>query len=233
MNICIIPARGNSKRISRKNIKHFCGKPIIAWSIETARNSDCFARIMVSTDNPEIAAIAQEYGAETPFIRPESLADDHTGTIPVISHAVKWLYDHNIKPLNVCCLYATAPFVQPNDLQLGLSLLESQQCDYTLSVTSFPFPIQRALRLTQQLRIEMFQPEHFQTRSQDLEESYHDAGQYYWGKASAWLNKKALFSNNSAPVVIPRHRVQDIDTLEDWERATWMFKAMRAVEEQS
>ncbi|RKX24313.1 MAG: pseudaminic acid cytidylyltransferase, partial [Candidatus Zixiibacteriota bacterium] len=187
MNIAVIPARGGSKRIPRKNIKEFCGKPMIAWSIEAALESRCFERIIVSTDDAEIATVAQNYGAEVPFMRPDSLANDYTGTIPVIRHAVEWLVEHEERPENVCCLYATAPFVQSHDLQHGLELLQLQQCDYAFSVTSYAFPIQRAIRITSEQRVEMFQPEHFMTRSQDLEEAYHDAGQFYWGTALAWL----------------------------------------------
>jgi pseudaminic acid cytidylyltransferase len=231
MNIAVIPARGGSKRIPRKNIKEFCGKPMIAWSIEAAQKSNCFERIIVSTDDNEIADIAQNHGAEVPFVRPESLANDYAGTIPVIRHAVEWLVAHGEKPENVCCLYATAPFVRSQDLKRGLEMLQAQECDYVFSVTSFPFPIQRAIRIIQEQRVEMFQPEHFITRSQDLEEAYHDAGQFYWGTAQAWLDEKPLFSNRSVPLILPRHRVQDIDTLEDWQRAEWLFKALQAVGE--
>ncbi len=231
MNIALIPARGGSKRIPRKNIKEFCGKPMIVWSIEAARKSGCFERIVVSTDDGEIASVSQQFGAEVPFMRPESLSTDHVGTIPVIHHAVEWIMDHGEAPKNVCCLYATAPFVRPQDLQRGLHMLESQPCDYAFSVTSFTFPIQRAIRITPEQQVEMFQPEHFMTRSQDLEKSYHDAGQFYWGKAQAWLQEKALFSRNSVPVILPRYRVQDIDTQEDWRRAEWLYKALEAAEE--
>ena len=230
MNVAVIPARGGSKRIPRKNIKEFCGKPMIAWSIEAAQKSNCFDRIIVSTDDAEIAATAQTFGAEVPFERPESLSDDHTGTTSVISHAVKWLVEDGEKFENVCCLYATAPFIQPDDLRRGLEILQEQECAYVFSVTSFTFPIQRAIRITQGQRVEMFQPEHFMTRSQDLEEAYHDAGQFYWGTTLAWLDKSPLFEKYSAPVILPRYRVQDIDTQEDWQRAEWLFKALRATE---
>jgi pseudaminic acid cytidylyltransferase len=230
MNIAVIPARGGSKRIPRKNIKEFCGKPIIVWSIEAAQKSNCFDRIIVSTDDNEIAAVARNYGAEVPFMRPESLANDYAGTIPVIRHAVEWLVDHRENPENVCCLYATAPFVRSQDLRRGLEMLQAQECDYVFSVTSFAFPIQRAIRITQEQRVEMFQPEHFMTRSQDLEEAYHDAGQFYWGITPSWLDEKPLFLNHSAPLILPRHRVQDIDTLEDWQRAEWLFKGLQAEE---
>lgn len=228
MIVAIIPARGGSKRIPRKNIKEFCGKPMIAWSIEAAQKSQCFSRVIVSTDDAEIAAIAQSYGAETPFVRPASLSNDYTGTIPVVRHAVEWLIEHGSQIENVCCVYATAPFIKPQDLQRGFEMLSSLTCDYAFSVTSFAFPIQRAIRINKEQQMEMFQPEHFATRSQDLEEAYHDAGQFYWGKAQAWLQEKLLVSHNSVPVVLPRYRVQDIDTYEDWQRAEWLFKALQA-----
>lgn len=228
MQVAIIPARGGSKRIPRKNIKAFCGKPMIAWSIQAALESRCFERVIVSTDDAEIADVAQQWEAEVPFIRPAELSDDHTGTIPVIAHAVQWLRNAGQVPSSACCIYATAPFVQPQDLQRGEQVLQQYpNVDYAFSVTSYAFPIQRALRLTPEGRVAMFQPEHFVTRSQDLEEAWHDAGQFYWGRANAWLSGQALFSEQAMPVKLPRYRVQDIDTPEDWKRAEGLFKAMQ------
>lgn len=228
MRIAIIPARGGSKRIPRKNIKLFCGKPMISWSVEAARLSGCFDRIIVSTDDAEIAEAAHAYGAEVPFMRPPELSDDHTSTIPVIAHAIDWM-NCNVATVDfACCIYATAPFIQAEDLQRGFDILQQSGADYAFSVTSYGFPIQRAIHITTNQRVEMFSPEHFNTRSQDLEEAFHDAGQFYWGRAPAWLAGKLLFSHDAAPVLLPRHRVQDIDTAEDWERAEWMFKAMQS-----
>lgn len=228
MRLAIIPARGGSKRIPRKNIKDFCGLPMIAWPIRAAIQSQCFDRIFVSTDDVEIAQVAQAYGAQVPFLRPHELSDDHTGTIPVITHAVNWQNHNGTAATEVCCIYATAPFVQADDLQRGLRTLESTGADYAISVASYVFPIQRAIRITSDQRIDMFQPQHLCSRSQDLSEAWHDAGQFYWGKAQAWLQGKVLFSHDAAPVPLPRHRVQDIDTSEDWERAEWLFKAMQS-----
>ncbi|MBY6219402.1 pseudaminic acid cytidylyltransferase [Marinobacter nauticus] len=225
--VAIIPARGGSKRIPRKNIKEFCGKPMIAWSIEAAMESGGFDRVIVSTDDEEIAAVARQYGAETPFMRPAQLSDDYIGTIPVIRHAVEWLADNRYAVSQACCIYATAPFVAPEDLKRGQQLLNSEACSYAFSVTSYAFPIQRAIRITGGGRVAMFNPEHFQTRSQDLEEAWHDAGQFYWGTAQAWTQERPIFSEDAAPVTLPRHRVQDIDTPEDWVRAEWLFKAMQ------
>ncbi|MEA3465311.1 MAG: pseudaminic acid cytidylyltransferase [Thermodesulfobacteriota bacterium] len=229
MRLAVIPARGGSKRILRKNIKEFCGKPIIAWSIEAAINSGCFDDVIISTDDDEIANIARHYGANVPFMRPDVLSDDHTGTIPVIRHAIEWFEANGKKPAEICCIYATAPFVQAEEICRGLDIMGTSHSDYVFSVTSYPFPIQRAIRITANQHIEMFNPEHFNTRSQDLEEAFHDAGQFYWGRADAWINEKPIFGQESSPIILPRHRVQDIDTIEDWVRAEWMFKALHAI----
>ena len=162
-------------------------------------------------------------------MRPKELSDDYTGTTAVIKHAVQWLQSAGKNPQETCCIYATAPFIQANDLRKGLATMLSSQSDYAFSVTSYPFPIQRAIRITQDQHVEMFNPELFATRSQDLEESYHDAGQFYWGQVDSWLNERPIFSLNSTPILLPRHRVQDIDTPEDWLRAEWMFKAQNKV----
>jgi N-acylneuraminate cytidylyltransferase len=227
MRLAVIPARGGSKRIPRKNIKPFAGKPMIAWSIETALLSGCFDEVIVSTDDPEIADVARQCRATVPFMRPAALADDHTGTIPVVRHAVQWFEQDGRRPSQVCCIYATAPFIQVADIRRGLDLLQANDCSYAFAVTSYPFPIQRAIRINVEGRVEMLYPEHFHTRSQDLEEAWHDAGQFYWGQAQAWLEERVVFAKASVPVPLPRYRVQDIDTPEDWIRAEWMFSAMR------
>jgi len=228
MRVAIIPARGGSKRIPRKNIKEFCGKPMIAWSIEAAKASGCFEKIIVSTDDEEIADIAREWGAEVPFMRPAELSDDFTSTIPVIRHAIKWLNNHDHDVAYACCIYATAPFVSAEDLNTGWELIDRTGHNYAFSVTSYAFPIQRAVRITEQGQVAMFYPEHFMTRSQDLDEAWHDAGQFYWGGAEVWCEERAIFGEGSVPVKLPRHRVQDIDTPEDWTRAEWLFRQMQA-----
>jgi N-acylneuraminate cytidylyltransferase len=226
MRLAVIPARGGSKRIPRKNIKLFGGLPMIAWSIKAAQQSQCFDRIIVSTDDSEIAQVSLALGAEVPFSRPPELSDDHTGTIAVIAHAIEWM-STNISPVeNACCLYATAPFIQAEDLRRGLNVLQQSGADYAFSVTSYAFPIQRSIRITADQRVEMFNPEFANTRSQDLEEAFHDAGQFYWGRATAWMANKPMFSHAAAPVPLPRHRVQDIDTVEDWTRAEVMFEIL-------
>jgi N-acylneuraminate cytidylyltransferase len=226
MKLAVIPARGGSKRIPRKNIKLFCGKPMIAWSIEAAMQSGCFDQIVVSTDDNEVAEVARHFGAKVPFMRPDVLSDDHTGTTAVIAHAINWLASQGYKPEHVCCLYATAPFVSADDLRKGLSVLVETACDYAFPVASYAFPIQRAIRITESGHVEMFNPKYFNTRSQDLDEAFHDAGQFYWGRAQAWLQNKVIFGSTSVPIKILRHRVQDIDTPEDWIRAEWLFKTM-------
>jgi pseudaminic acid cytidylyltransferase len=226
MKLAVIPARGGSKRIPRKNIKPFCGKPMIAWSIEAALQSSCFDNVVVSTDDAEIAEVARQCGAQVPFIRPNALSDDHTGTIPVIRHAIEWFSKRGQIPNYVCCVYATAPFIRRADIRHGLDILVEAGSDYAFTVTKYPFPIQRAIRITDQGRVAMFDAEHFNTRSQDLEEAYHDAGQFYWGRATAWLSDAAIFSPNSAAIQLPRYRVQDIDTDEDWTMAEYLFRAV-------
>ena len=226
MKLAIIPARGGSKRIPRKNIKPFAGKPMIAWSIEAALVSCCFDCVIVSTDDAEIADVARAHGAEVPFVRPPELSDDHTGTIPVVAHAVGWMGQHVGVVEFACCLYATAPFVQAQDLRQGLDLLQRSGAQYAFTVTNFAAPIQRSFRITDQERIEMFNPEQFNTRSQDLEVAYHDAGQFYWGRAQAWLAATPLYSEFATPLVLPRYRVQDVDTPDDWTRAELMFEIL-------
>lgn len=224
MNIAIIPARGGSKRIPRKNIKNFCGKPMLAWSIEAAQASGCFNQILVSTDDDEIAAIAREHGATTPFMRPAELSGHFTGTTPVVRHAVQWLLDAGQPLQQVCCIYATAPFVQAEDLRQALHELERTRAAYVFSATSFPFPIQRALKVTEAGGCAPIFPEHIGKRSQDLQEAFHDAGQFYWASAATWLSSTGVFSEGSRMHRLPRWRVQDIDTPEDWERAERLFR---------
>ena len=219
MKIAVIPARGGSKRIPRKNIKDFCGKPMMAWSIEAAKVSSLFDHIIVSTDDAEIAEVAKQWGAEVPFMRPPELSDDYAGTTEVVAHAVQWALEQGFDVDAVCCIYATAPFIQADDLKRGLMTLESGDWSYAFTVTDFAAPIFRSFKQNSEGGIEMFYPEHFTARSQDLPTALHDAGQFYWGRPSAWIEGRRIFDKHSIPVVIPRWRVQDIDTQEDWERA--------------
>ena len=223
IDICVIPARGGSKRIPKKNIKNFHGKPIIFWSIEEAIKCNCFKKIIVSTDSQEIADLVKIYDVEVPFLRPKNISDDLTQTIPVVEHTIRHQIKNNIDIRNVCCIYPTAPFVRATDLQLGLEKLGSSNVNFVFSATEYDFPIQRAFKINQKKKLEMFQPQFASSRSQDLEKAYHDAGQFYWGAANTWLEEDTLVSNNSIPLIIPNYRVNDIDTIEDWKRAEIMF----------
>ncbi len=226
MNICIIPARGGSKRIPRKNIKQFAGKPMIEWSISAAIKANCFDRIIVSTDDIEISKFAKSIGAEVPFKRPPSLSEDYTPTGAVIKHALEWLNLSELSKTKACCLYATAPFVTPSDICQSLSILNTGVCDFVLPITSFAFPIQRALIIDESTKLlEMREPAEFSSRSQDLKESFHDAGQFCWGLGQAWMSGESPFQKRTLPFELPRYRVQDIDTAEDWYRAELLHKA--------
>lgn len=220
----MIPARGGSKRIPRKNVKGFCGKPMIAWSILAAQATGLFERIIVSTDDAEIADVARKWGAEVPFVRPAELSDDYAGTTEVISHATRWLLDRCEPVSAVCCIYATAPLIQVEDLARGWQALESGEWAYAFSVADFSPSIYRAFRQHREGGVEMLFPEFFLSRSQDLPVAWHDAGQFYWGRPEAWMDGKRIFDLRSIPVPIPRWRVQDIDDLDDWARAEMIFK---------
>lgn len=227
MNICVIPARGGSKRIPRKNIRDFCGKPMIAWSIAAALQSGCFDQVFVSTDDLEIAELSSSLGADIPFIRPSELSSDHATTRDVIHHAVSWMSENQIIAKHLCCLYATAPFVQVDDLRHAQNLLSNVRPNtFIFSATSFPFPIQRALKLDSDGYGSMFYPAYSDIRSQDLQEAFHDAGQFYWATPSTWLSEHNIFQN-SRPLLIPRWRVQDIDTEEDWLRAEILYQILQ------
>ena len=223
--IAIIPARGGSKRIPKKNIKDFFGKPLIAYSIETALASKLFEKVVVTTDDEAIAKIAKAYGAEVPFLRPKALSDDFTGTGDVVEHALTWLKEHGDTYDYACTIYATAPLLKPEYLIEGYKALSTSTALNAFSATSMPFPIQRTFKLNAEGRCEMFTPEHYMTRSQDLEEAYQDAGQFYWTKLGT-TSDEVMFGKDSVPVILPRHLVQDIDTFEDWTRAELMYQAL-------
>lgn len=229
MKIAVIPARGGSKRIPRKNIRDFCGKPIIAYSIAAARDSRLFDHILVSTNDQEIADVARAYGAETPFIRPAELANDWTGTTEVIAHATQWMLDQQWSIETVCCIYATAPLVQVEDLRRGWQELQTGAWAYTFTVTEYASPIFRSFKKRPDGGIEMFFPDQFTQRSQDLPVALHDAGQFYWGRPEAWISHQRVFDQHSFPIIIPRWRVQDIDTEDDWRRAELIFRAIQSM----
>jgi pseudaminic acid cytidylyltransferase len=227
MIVAVIPARGGSRRILKKNIRSFVGKPIIAYSIQAANETGLFDRIIVSTDSDEIAGVARRYGAEVPFARPADISDDHAGTDAVVLHALKWAIAEMGSLDYVCCIYATAPFIRAEFIRQGYERLREGGATSAFAVTSFAYPIFRSLRINEQNRLQMFWPEHFGARSQDLTEAYHDAGQFYWADVRKYLIEKRFFSSDAVPVILPRIFVQDIDTEEDWEIAEKTYRALR------
>jgi pseudaminic acid cytidylyltransferase len=226
MRVAVIPARGGSKRIPRKNIKPFCGKPMIAWSIEAAKQSMLFDRILVSTDDHIIAEVAGTLGVEVPFMRQSNLADDYVGTTEVIAHAVLWMMNQGWSLDAVCCIYATAALVQSEDLNRGWKALDSGNWSYALSVTKYDSSIFRSFKIHSGGGLEMFFPEKWEMRSQDLPIALYDAAQFYWGRPEAWANSLKIFDHYSYPVQIPSWRVQDVDTLEDWRSAELKFRIL-------
>lgn len=226
MNVALIPARGGSKRIPGKNIRPFAGKPIIAYSIEAATASGLFDRVIVSTDSDEIAQVARNYGAETPFRRPEALADDFATTAVVVEHALAWLLEAGNPVRYLCCIYATAPFVRVKDLKAGYMLLEGRGVSSVFPVTTYGSSIFRALKIAEDGHLVMVWPEHELTRSNDLPETYHDAGQFYWLAAETFMEKRKMYGDDALPLILPRYLVQDIDTEEDWQLAELMYEAL-------
>jgi pseudaminic acid cytidylyltransferase len=224
--VAIVPARGGSKRIPKKNIKSFAGKPIIAYPIKCAREAGLFDRIVVSTDSQEIAQVAREWGAEVPFVRPAELSNDFADTSAVILHTLNWLKGYDALPEYFCCIYATAPFLQAESLKQGLNRLRQTEAITAFSVASFAYPIFRALKTDEEGYLKMFWSKHKNTRSNDLPKAYHDAGQFYWAHTQRFLKEETFFSSKAVPVVLPRHLVQDIDTPEDWVVAEHMYKAL-------
>lgn len=225
MKLCVIPARGGSKRIPRKNIRIFCGKPMIAWAIDCAIQSRLFDKIIVSTDDESIADVARDAGAETPFLRPAALADDLTPTVPVIAHAVEACEKIGWRIEYACCIYPCVPFLEISDLEQAFELMQNNNAFFSYPVTDYSHPIQRAMRRLPSGQMQFLQPEHEIARTQDLERMYHDTGQFYWGKASAW---KAHMKMHTAGIglVVPNWRVVDIDNEEDWIRGELLYQVV-------
>ncbi|MGL4508409.1 MAG: pseudaminic acid cytidylyltransferase [Aeromonas sobria] len=226
MAIAIIPARGGSKRIPRKNIRPFCGQPMLAYAIQAAQKSGCFSKVVVSTDDEEIAEVARQLGAEVPFLRPASLADDHTGTTPVVIDTIQRLDQLGIKTEHYCCIYATVPLIQADDLKTAYQRLIASLAPFVYTVAEFGFPIQRAVRMDEQGRVTPFWPEQMAKRSQDLEPAYQDAGQFYWGTRAAWLDGISPIGGEGIGHILPRYRVVDIDTPEDWHLAERLYQVL-------
>lgn len=222
-NVAIIPARGGSKRIPRKNVRSFHGKPIIRWIIDMARSCDCFDAVVVSTEDAEIAEISREAGAVVPFNRPVSLSDDMTPTVSVMAHALTTLAEQGYSTSMACCIYPTAVFASRNSLMQGLSLLREGGCNYVMSVVPYSHPIERALRITSASSVVMDAPQYVATRSQDLQPAFHDAGQFYWGISSAWISNAPILSGSTKAVILRQAEAHDIDSEEDWKFAEQLF----------
>lgn len=228
MKVAIIPARSGSKRIKNKNIREFCGCPMIGRAILNAKKSGLFDRIIISTDSIEIKAVAHSFGGEVPFLRPKNLADDFTSTISVVRHGIQWFLEQGVKLSAVCCIYPATPFLKPEDLNLGLKYLKEKKVDFTYAITSFPHPIQRAMEIDDDGILIMNDPNMSNIRSQDLVEFYHDAGQFYWANFETWLEKRTILDCKNAGVILPKFRAIDIDTLDDWVLAERIFQASSA-----
>lgn len=225
MNLAVVPARGGSKRIPRKNIRNFFGKPMILWTLDALKESGCFDTIVVSTDDEDIAEVARDWGALVPFLRPAELSGDFVGITPVVAHAASWLNQSGREAEYICCALATAPFLRAEDIVRGYEQLVPSRANFSVSVTSYPYPIQRALMKDVHGIVSMFQPEHVNTRSQDLAPAFHDAAQFYWGRCRAWMSEASPL-DGALGVQVPRDRVIDIDTPEDWDFAERLFRAI-------
>ncbi|MFL6763146.1 MAG: pseudaminic acid cytidylyltransferase [Sphingomicrobium sp.] len=219
--IAIITARGGSKRIPRKNVREFAGKPMIVWPIRTALESGLFDRVIVSTDDPEIASVAGDAGAEVPFMRPAELADDRAGTLEVVGHFVDWARSQGWQFDQACCLYGTAAFTTADDLAKGRDRLD--EWDYVFAAGQFARPPQRAFVRQSGGSMRLLRPEYSLSRSQDLEAAYYDAGQFYWGTAAAWSERRPIYGERTTFIELPPERAIDIDTLEDWAMAERQF----------
>ena len=227
MNVAVIPARGGSKRIPRKNIKLFHGLPIIAYAIKVARESEIFDEIFVSTDDEEIAEVAMSFGATIPWMRPKNLSDDYATTVSVIQDAVKRLKINLINMENICCIYPATPLLKPSFLSEGLKVLKNGDWSYVFSALKASTPPQRLFSLGTSKGVEMLFPQFEITRAQDLDHYYSDAGQFYWGSASSWETGLPIFSSKSTILEIPSESAIDIDTQEDWHYAENLFKLIR------
>jgi pseudaminic acid cytidylyltransferase len=224
--IAIIPARGGSKRIPGKNIKAFNGRPIISYSIAAALKAACFAEVMVSTDDDDIASVARASGATVPFLRSPENSNDFAGLAEVCREVLDQYQKIGQSFDLLCCILPTAPFITAERIKQGYDLLMSSDADSVVPVTSFGYPVQRAVKLDESGQLSMIWPENYNVRSQDLPASYHDAGQFYWSKSQSLLDQMRFFAEKSVALVLPQIEVQDIDSLEDWELAEMKYKLM-------
>lgn len=217
--LAVIPARGGSKRLPGKNIRDFAGKPMLAWSVEAALESGLFDTVMVSTDSEEIAEVARAAGASVPFLRSAATADDHAIIIDVMAEVVDRYEADGQRFDRLCCILATAPLLQPSTLRHAEDLMGREDFDTVFPVVAFHYPIQRALRRDDEGRTAMFQPEHYASRSQDLEPAFHDAALFYWMTREVCVAKQSVFAGRAGSFVIDAMEAQDIDTLGDWRMA--------------
>ena len=229
MNIAIIPARSGSKRIINKNIKKFKGLPIIGWPIKAAKKSKLFDKIIVSTDSKRISRISKKFKIEVPFLRPKNISGDYASTEVVIEHAIKWLKKKKIYPKFVCCIYPTSAFLDPADLIKGYKKIKTLKWDYVFSGGKYYSSIFRSFKNRKNNGLKMIFPKYYKKRTQDIDETYHDAGQFYWGKSDSWLKHKSIFAKKSCVIEVPRWRIHDIDTIEDWKNAEkmWSLKNLK------
>jgi len=228
-NVCIIPARGGSKRIPRKNIKDFLGKPIIAYSIEVALQSGLFDEVMVSTDDLEIAEIGKKYGVKVPFLRSGKNSDDHASTADVLEEVIKDYLKAGKEFSHACCLYPTAPFVKPEHLIEGNKMIMNNGVDSVFPIVKFDYPIWRGLRKKEKGEVEMVWNEYSNSRSQDLEQVFHDAGQWYWFNVKRFLDGMKLFTENSKGIELSPLEVQDIDNDHDWHLAEMKYAYLQSL----
>lgn len=226
--LCIIPARGGSKRIPRKNIKPFMGKPIIAYSIEAALKSGVFDDVMVSTDDEEIAGVARQYGAAVPFLRSAVTSNDYATTVDVLLEVINRYKEQGKVFDTICCLYSTAPFVTSERLREASSQI-SDTIDACFTIVQYSYPIQRSLRINDSDYVEMKYPEHLKSRTQDLEKVYHDAGQFYFVKTDVLIQEKTVWCKRTAPLILSELEVQDLDTLTDWQLAEMKYQLLKKV----
>jgi N-acylneuraminate cytidylyltransferase len=227
MILGIIPARANSKRVLNKNIKNFYGKPIISYAIKAAVNSKVFDKIIVSTDSKKIGLIATKYGAEYLFKRPKKLSDDYTPTSHVIEHAISWIENKFERPKLVCCIYPATPLLLPGDIIKSYKMIKNSKFNYVFGAVKNSYPVQRSIYLDNNKNIQMLNKNFFYKRSQDLKETYHDVGQFYWGTYEAWKKKKIIFGKNSKIYLMPQLRSQDIDTIDDWHTVEKLFALIK------
>lgn len=225
MNIAIIPARGGSKRIPRKNIRDFLGRPIISYPIEVAIKSKLFSKVIVSTDDEEIAKISKSYGADIPFIRKDTLSDDFTSVIEVISNAVEWLNNNQFYAENICCIFPTTPCIDEIDLINGHKKLINENWNYVFAASKNKESYFRSFKVNNNKSIEMIFPENYSSRTQDLSDTYYDAGQFYWGKNSAWVSKQKSFDKHSTIIELESWKAYDLDTLKDWNELEDLLKS--------